>query len=332
MTQLPVPIYALVIEQEKRTTKNGDYFWQNALKTCVGNIKSLMWNAPSNAEESPLFPHTGDIIEITGYDDQFAERGSIVIRGFHRLTKETLPQEEHSILEFEKASDEEMRSALNLISDSSFWDDEKHHKFTMQCLSTFDVEKLRACPAAGKVHHNYGGGLIVHTSEVLDLCRAIADASKRYSFINRDALFSGAILHDLGKVETYYLNDMGIAETLPTERSIGHLFYGMELVSQEKKKLQGDSFVTQDWVNEVLHLIASHHGLPEWGSVKTVQSVEAGILSRADYISSRNGMIETNLKEAIKAKQPLQDSFRIYGDSYFASIGMKEYVERAAHG
>jgi 23S rRNA maturation-related 3'-5' exoribonuclease YhaM len=100
----------------------------------------------------------------------------------------------------------------------------------------------------------------------------------------------------------------------------------MELVSQEKKKLQGDSFVTQYWVDEVLHLIASHHGLPEYGSVKPVQSIEAGILSRADYISSRNGMIETVLKDSIKSQQPLQESFRVYGDSYFASSGMKKYV------
>ena len=325
MTRLPVPIYALVIEEEKRTTKDGRYFWKNTLKTTVGNIKALIWNASANAEEDPKFPHTGDIVEVTGYDDQIAERGNIVIQGFNRITKEGLPENEQSILEIEKASEEDMKHALDVISDSSFWDDKQNHKFAMVVLAKLDAEKLKACPAATKIHHNYSGGLIVHTAEVLELCRSIVEVTSKYSFINKDALFAGAILHDVGKVETYYLNDMGIAETMVTEKTIGHLFYGMELVyrvlREEKPK------VDVDWVNEVLHLIASHHGLPDWGSLKVVQSVEAGILSRADYISSRNGMVETVLNEAIKTQQPLQDSFRIYGDPYFASIGMRKYVE-----
>jgi len=37
-------------------------------------------------------------------------------------------------------------------------------------------------------------------------------------------------------------------------------------------------------------------------------------------------LMEIMLKESVKTGVPLQDEFRIYGDPYFASIGMKNYV------
>jgi 3'-5' exoribonuclease len=323
---LPVPLFGLVLDEEKRRIKDGDrYFWQVKLKTEAGIIKSIMWNAGKDAEKSPKFPHTGDIVEVTDYLDQLDKYGSITINAFKRTTREDLP--DPSILEFEKASEEDIDWALDLIGDNSFWEDEVNHSFTMACLKRIDGDKLRACPAATHVHHQYHGGLLVHTAEVLEICRAITESSyKRYPFINKDVVYSSAILHDIGKVKTYSINNLGVAERLLTEKTIGHLFYGMYLVQKvfEEKPLG----VEEDFVNEVLHCIASHHALPEWGSLKEVQSIEAGILSRVDYISSRNGMVDFVLKEAIQSESPLQESFKVYGDMYFASLGMRKYLFR----
>lgn len=325
---LPVPLYALVIKEEKRKTKNGDrYFWQVTLKTEVGSVKAFVWNAGVDAETDMKFPHTGDIIEVVDFQDQMDDRNSIVINAFKRVAKDDLPNQD--ILEFDKASAEDIKWALELIGDNSFWADKTHHTFTMMCLKEIDTDKLRACPAATHVHHQYHGGLLVHTAEVLEICRSVVESSRRrYPFINQDVVYSSAILHDIGKACTYSINDMGAAESLLTEKTIGHLFYGMHLVQNVGNRdvpLHMPT-VSKEFVDEVLHCIATHHGLPEYGSLKVVQSIEAGILSRVDYISSRNGMVDFVLKESLKAGQPLQESFKIYGDPYFASIGMKEFV------
>lgn len=337
--ELPIPFYALVAEQELRRTKKGDrFFWQNSLKTTSGLIKAFMWNAPEDAAESFAFPHEGDIIEVVGFEDQVAERGSVVISpsGFSRITKADVPEDQREILEFEKASDQQMDYALSVLRDDSFWEDSSHYKFVQACLDRFDQGKLMACPAATHVHHSYQGGLMVHTAEVLELCRAVAESSlkQNYNFINRDVLYAGAILHDIGKVETYYINDMGIAKQTGAEKTIGHLFYGMQLAH----KVAESNFEDQDplglgswdFVNEVIHLIASHHGQPEFGSIKPCLSVESGILSRIDYISSRNGMVESVLKEAVGSGLPLQNEFKIYGDFYFASMGMRRYIKEGS--
>jgi len=326
MTNLPLPLYALVTQEEKRSTKDGRFFWQMSVKTEIGIIKAVMWNASSNVEDDPKFPHKGDVLEITGFEDQVAERGSIVIKGFYKIDKKELPDSAKSILEIDKASKKDLESAWSLIADSSFWNDKKHHDFMMTCLNSVDKVKLMESPAATNVHHAYNGGLIVHTAEVLSLCKGIVEVcDSKYGFMNADSLYCGAILHDIGKVETYRINEVGVAESVSNEKTIGHLFYGMYMVQSVFEK--NDCGVSKRWIDEVLHLIASHHGLPEWGSVKVIQSVEAGILSRMDYISSRNGMVEKILKDSIKSGQPLQDNFQIYGDPYFRSIGMDDYVK-----
>jgi 3'-5' exoribonuclease len=321
---LPKPLYAFVVEEKARPTRQGRWFHQANLRTNHGTIKANMWNAHQESEKDTKFPHVGDIIEVSDFVDQLETHQSIVINVFKRITKDQLPQNEKSICEFPQADPNELKEALEILSDKSIWSDPKYYKFIMACLSKLDKETLKICPAAMQIHHAYAGGLLVHTAEVLKMCQGIMESTpKRYGFINTDVLYAAAILHDIGKVRTYHINELGIAEISLTERIIGHIYYGMELAAEAGKECD----IEPEFVNEVVHCVAAHHGTVMWGSIKEVQSVEAGILSRADYISSRNGMVEARLQENVKSGQPLQENFSIYNDPYFASIGMKRYVQ-----
>jgi 3'-5' exoribonuclease len=136
--------------------------------------------------------------------------------------------------------------------------------------------------------------------------------------------YAGAILHDIGKVNTYTFNELGVAKQTVVEKTVGHIFCAMSLVKTAFEDGMVD--VEAQFITEVLHCIAAHHGTREWGSIVEPQSLEAGIVSRMDYLSSRNGMMEKLLHESIKSGQPLQDEFTVYGDPYFASTGIKRYV------
>jgi 3'-5' exoribonuclease len=323
---LPVPLYAYVVEEQRKTTKNGMSYWQNQLKTVSGIIRANTWDIKKDAESSPLVPHKGDIISITVLHDSMAEHKSITIKEFNRITREDLPDDAKSVLEVEKADPKQLEYAASLIWDNSFWENPKHHEFTTRCLKKLGVEKLQACPAATHIHHRYAGGLLVHTAEVLQICRAIAEASPQYGFINRDVLYAGAILHDMGKVYTYCINEIGMASHYLNEKTVGHLFYSVHLV--ETTYSENKTLVERWFVDEVMHCVGSHHGDPVYGSLKKVQSIEAGIISKVDYISARNGMVDAMLRDAVRSKQTLPDhDFVVYGDSYFASHGMKKYME-----
>lgn len=323
--RLPNPLYAFVLEQELRTARTGNYFWQTTLNTSEGKIKAFQWDAHERADVSPTFPHVGDIISITALEDKIQTMGNIVIKGFDRITINDVPKEIRSVFYAPAASPEDMKKAWMFITNIDMWRMKKHYRFTMDCLDRLDRDKLFKCPAASRIHHNYQGGLIIHTAEVLRLCLSVVDAMEEYDFIDRDVLISGAILHDMGKVNTYGLNEFNMAQMLPTERSIGHLFYGMQLVGLASA---GKFKVSQEFVDEVLHCIASHHGEPQYGSIKPCLSIESGILSKMDYISSRNGKVQSKLKSIVDSKQAIKDEVDIYGDKYFASIAMKKYVEK----
>lgn len=65
-----------------------------------------------------------------------------------------------------------------------------------------------ACAIGGTLHHNYYGGLLVHTVET---CKsALQKADEKISgkmpygiSINRDLVIAGALLHDIGKLNSY---------------------------------------------------------------------------------------------------------------------------------
>ena len=52
-------------------------------------------------------------------------------------------------------------------------------------------------PAATKNHHEFVSGLAYHVVSMLDLAKAI---SNLYPSLDKDLLYAGVILHDLGKV------------------------------------------------------------------------------------------------------------------------------------
>lgn len=322
MKLLPIPLIGFVIEQERRTTKKGGYFWQVMLRTRVGTLKCFKWDAPEHPETDPKFPHIKDIIEIDSFEDQRLERGNVVISGFHRVSKEELSPEDLLIIEPEKASDADLSESIATIRSKDMWENPLHYEFVLACLDEIDQDKLTRCPAAMKVHHAYSGGLLLHTAEVLTFCKSyLAAMPNRYSFINKDVVLASAILHDIGKIETYTFDDMGNAQQLPVDRIVGHMFYAMSLVRLVHKRFPK---ISVDFINEVIHCIASHHGKKEWGSYVDAQSIEAVIVSRMDYLSSCNGKMEKIVKENVGQ---LQDSIKIYGDEYFVSSGIKDYAK-----
>jgi len=94
-----------------------------------------------------------------------------------------------------------------------------------------------------------------------------------------DVLIAGAILHDIGKIHCYDYNLRNIDITdlfLKHE----HIIHGVKLATQFVKSIKLDN---------ILHIIASHHNLKEWGSPVKPHCIEAWIVHYADNISGKLG-------------------------------------------
>ena len=112
------------------------------------------------------------------------------------------------------------------------------------------IPLLRAAPAAKAMHHAYAGGLLEHTLSVTKLCMRIAD---HYPQLDRQALFAGAVCHDLGKI--WELNQGLYIDYTTTGRLIGHISLLLEKLAPLIKK----SGLEPDLAEHLQHLILSHH-------------------------------------------------------------------------
>lgn len=142
-------------------------------------------------------------------------------------------------------------------------------------------EAFSTIPAGKSIHHSFLHGLLMHTLNVLDLSDNFA---KKYDDVNRDLLITGALLHDIGKIQEFVLSETGLVVDYSEDgQLLGHLTMGANQVSEVAKALG-----TPECKSRLLqHLILSHHGTPEHGAAVLPACLESELLSSADMIDSR---------------------------------------------
>lgn len=190
---------------------------------------------------------------------------------------------------------DEMRSALESKINSIT---ERYLKeFLLEIFDDGLKEKFKKHPAGIQVHHNWIGGLLEHTLEVIEYCELIAKMNLE---LNRDLLLAGAVLHDIGKLE-----EIEITSRIKGSRKgqfVGHIALGIAFLSERLKESRLDEMLKE----KLLHLIASHHGKMEYGSPKEPMIPEALALNYADELSSK---LSAMLELIKKSKEATEDEF-----------------------
>lgn len=136
-------------------------------------------------------------------------------------------------------------------------------------------------PAATKVHHNYEGGLAVHS---LSVAKTAISFWKNYNGENLDieVIVAGALLHDIGKLQEYKIDG---TRTI-YGNLIPHPVSGAELFIKTARELgvDPDSDIKLLMIH---HIILSHHGKLEFGASVVPYISEAWIVSNADDMDSK---------------------------------------------
>ncbi|WNO30025.1 3'-_5' exoribonuclease [Oceanotoga phage vB_OteS-UFV02] len=138
----------------------------------------------------------------------------------------------------------------------------------------FDYKEIfMAQRASTKFHHNYIGGLLRHMLQVLMIAENI---STMYKDVDMELLTLGAIFHDIGKLDTY---DMETGSTTEFDRLYGgHLLTGQKYIYKY--------FSNYERLDDLINVVASHHGCKDWGALAYPATLEAQIIFTADYLSS----------------------------------------------
>lgn len=140
-------------------------------------------------------------------------------------------------------------------------------------------------PAAKGIHHAYIGGLLEHSLSVARIADFLAN---HYQGVDRSLLLAGAFLHDIGKLEELKMEG-GLVEYTVKGRLKGHLVIGSEMVARAAEKIRD---FPEELLEQLQHLILSHHGRQEFGSPTVPMTVEAFILSFIDDLDAKMNITE----------------------------------------
>jgi 3'-5' exoribonuclease len=156
----------------------------------------------------------------------------------------------------------------------------------------FDDESFRIAfektPGSTGGHHAKIGGLLLHVWEVARIAKQTAVTMRA----NVDLVVTGALLHDVGKVESYTVGPGGFTFT-PCGLLLGHVVLGVMMLERRIARL-AEPVCTEGQLLDLQHMILSHHGSLEFGSPVTPMTAEAEIVHWADEASAKaNDMMES---------------------------------------
>lgn len=266
----------LVIDKNIKKTKTNRPYLELLLQDKTGQINGRMFNNKvynefEKIEENTVYNIVGNIQEFPSNSNRY----NILI---NRITPAKKYNEEDFIIQIEN-QDSHIEYLINTIKEI----EDRELKLVLTTLFENDefFEKFITAPAAKKHHHNYKGGLLVHTNEVVEICKTI---STIYEDINTDLLITGAILHDIGKTETYNYKTEKI-DMKYEGIMLEHLFIGGCIIKEVMDNLK----ISDKTRINILHLILSHHGEVElgWGSSVNPRMPEAIALHHADDMSAK---------------------------------------------
>ena len=267
----------------KKTTSGDDY------ASMIGfdgdeKIEAKIW---SFSDELKQVLVSGEVYKVLARTKQYQNRTQLNI-----LSLEKVSSDEYDLsmfYEYAKMTGDELAKQINGYFMKI---DNKILKSVVSVLLKKYFNEFFEYPAAVSMHHNYYSGLAYHTYSMLKLSDAYLEL---YPFLNKDLVYSGIILHDVGKI----IELSGPKGTEYTKK--GNLLGHISLGANEIYKVSVDLGVedTEEIVN-LLHVVLSHHGQLEYGSPKEPLTAEATLIHFLDYNDSRLATLENEVNKTPK--------------------------------
>ncbi|HEX8105838.1 MAG TPA: HD domain-containing protein [Solirubrobacteraceae bacterium] len=171
--------------------------------------------------------------------------------------------------------------------------------------------QFRDAPAAKRYHQAYQHGLLEHA---LSVAQAVSAISATFPGIDRDVAVTGALLHDIGKLEAYTSDPCAIDLT-DLGKLQGEIPLGYYRVRRLIEELPG---FPEPLAAAVLHIILAHHGALEHGSPVLPATREATLVHMIDNLGGRLGSFDRLEKELPQGAAWSGFDRALGGGAYFA--------------
>ena len=289
-----VDLFLLIKSTAERTTRTGKPFMTITFQDTSGEMTGILWDV---SEEQIEMYKPSTVVHIKGKRDEYNGQPQLKIDSI-RPANEDEPNKPELYVKRAPMNRETMIEKLN-NSITEITNPE------MNTIVRFLLNKYNKAffhsPAAKSLHHAFNGGLAYHTVSMLEMAKNIADY---YPNINRSLLFSGLILHDLGKV--IELSGPTATEYTLEGQLVGHIV----LIDQELTDACRELDIETDTEDVLMlrHVILAHHGLLEYGSPVRPQVKEAEIIHYLDQLDAKINMME----DALEKTEPGEFSGKVW--------------------
>ena len=273
----------------KKTTSGDDY------ASMLGfdgddKIEAKIW---SYNDEMKQVLVNGEVYKVVARTKQYQNRTQLNIVSLEKVSSDDYDLS--MFYEYAKLSSDELAKQINGYFIKI---DNKVLKSVVSVLLKKYFNEFFEYPAAVSMHHNYYSGLAYHTYSMLKLSDAYLEL---YPFINKDLVYSGIILHDLGKI----IELSGAKGTEYTKKGnlLGHISLGANEIYKASSDLGVEN--TEEVIN-LLHIVLAHHGQLEYGSPKEPLTAEAALIHFLDYNDSRLATLENEINKVEKGEYTAQ--------------------------
>jgi len=285
---------------KKTATRNNRPYIDITLSDKTGLIKGKIWSDDMKNCETVA---EADVVSVSATIDEFNGQ-QIKVTNMSKVDK-------YDLADFQPTSGKDVEKMFGEIVEAT---EKVKNPSLKKLLKEFlndkkVVEEYKRGAGGYTVHHDYLGGLLDHTTEMLNYVPAIC---KTHPKINKDMLVTGIIFHDIGKIYDYKVTTT--ITLTPKLRLLGHIFTGAEMV----KKYGENTGMDEKLLDEVLHLILSHHGKMEFGSPVLPKTPEAIVLSMLDDISAKLNTAFSAL-ESTEENELFTGYHRIFGAELYRS-------------
>ncbi|MFR7951124.1 MAG: TraI domain-containing protein [Acutalibacteraceae bacterium] len=209
--------FCLIKTCDKKQTARGVPYLDLVLADQSGEISAKLWDYKEEAQGTFA---ANDLVKVRGRIDVY--NGADQLR-IDRIRK-VVPSDNVQISDYVPSAAydgawmlSEIRSLVVAFENTDL------KELVTELLDEYE-EKLLYWPAAFKLHHAIRGGLLCHTLSIVRLAQGVCHV---YPFIDQELLLSGAILHDIAKIEEFTVSSTGIASGYTSQGMlIGHLASG----------------------------------------------------------------------------------------------------------
>ena len=271
-TEIHYEVVTFSVGDTKAWTKMGKL----QLKDTVNNeiLNCILWEEALNRMDTKLF-RSGNILRIVS--GSFNEKFNNCLINSLELIKEAKTGLEANERE---ATFEKLQVFINKITDENL-------RNFVSDIYTKNKDEILITPGAKLMHHNYIGGLMIHTLECLEYADILLE--KFYQKINKDEVYAACLLHDIGKIFEYTIDlESGLIDYDENFRSewLTHSQYGFSICMNAGFK-------------RIAKMIAAHHARSDWGAIVDLDTKDLEpiyyLVHHIDDLSAKFGRINVNM-------------------------------------